>query len=149
MVIFNTRRRVYRLGGTQSIEKFWEGRAMKKSFSMHLTGLIVGVFFLFGLLRGAPAGAVTIDEYLTPTPESSPTDLAFDAKGNLWFTEINGNRIGRLDPSQAEPGSSKGIVEYSLPQKNSKPNNIIVAKNGMVWFTEIGGPPGGWDQSSV
>ncbi len=58
---------------------------MKKSFSMHLTGLIVGVFFLFGLLRGAPAGAVTIDEYLTPTPESSPTDLAFDAKGNLWF----------------------------------------------------------------
>lgn len=90
-------------------------------------------------LSGRPVQAVTISEYLTPTENSSPAGLAFDAEGNLWFTEINADKIGKLIPSQTEPGTSKGIVEYDLPHPHSQPNHILVARNGMVWFSEMGG----------
>jgi len=90
-------------------------------------------------------------EYITPTPESSPADLAFDDQGNLWFTELNGNRIGKLVPSRAKSLTSQGITEYELPHPNSKPNYLTIAKNGMIWFTELGGnrigsldPKNGW-----
>ena len=102
-------------------------------------GLMLRVLLAIMLLWAAPASSATILEFLTPTPDSCPTDLAFDAKGNLWFTEINGNRIGKLVPSEAKSGTSKGVVEYELPEPNSKPNYIIVSRDGMVWFTEMGG----------
>ena len=75
-------------------------------------------------------------EYNTPTPDSSPADLAFDAQGNLWFTELNANRIGKLEPSKAKSLTSHGISEYELPQPNSKPHFLTIAKNGLIWFTE-------------
>ena len=75
-------------------------------------------------------------EYHTPTPDSSPADLAFDAQGNLWFTELNANRIGKLNPSKAKSLTSQGITEYELPKPNSKPHFLTVAKNGLIWFTE-------------
>ena len=75
-------------------------------------------------------------EYPTPTADSSPADLAFDSQGNLWFTELNANRIGKLVPSEAKSLTSQGITEYELPHPNSKPHYLTVAKNGMIWFTE-------------
>ena len=92
-------------------------------------------------------------EYITPTPNSSPADLAFDDQGNLWFTELNGNRIGKLVPSEAKSLTSQGITEYELPHPNSKPHYLTVAKNGLIWFTELAGnrigsldPKTGWIQ---
>jgi virginiamycin B lyase len=89
----------------------------------------------FMWLSASALGEVVL-EYNTPTPDSSPSDLAFDAEGNLWFTELNANRIGKLIPSQAKSLTSQGIVEYELPHPNSKPQYLTIAKNGMIWFTE-------------
>ena len=111
---------------------------MKKPFFRHFSRLPAAVAFVCGLFWTTFVQAVTIVEYLTPTPNSSPADLTFDGEGHLWFTEINTNKIGRLDPSTAKPGISEEIVEYDLPQKNSKPNYIIVVRDGVVWFTEMG-----------
>ncbi len=99
--------------------------------------------FLFGvgwmILGASPAHSVTIEEYLTPTADSSPTGIDVGPDGHIWFTEINADKIGRLDPSNAEPGTAKGIVEYDLPEKNSRPNDLIVARDGTVWFSEMQG----------
>ena len=54
----------------------------------------------------------------------------------MWFTELNANRIGRLDPSKAKSLTSEGITEFELPQPNSKPHFLTIAKNGWIWFTE-------------
>ncbi|GJL79085.1 MAG: virginiamycin B lyase [Nitrospinaceae bacterium] len=97
------------------------------------------MLFAAVFLAGSLAQAVTIHEYVTPTPDSSPAGLAFDGEGNLWFTEINGNKIGKIDPAEAKPGTSQGVVEFDLPNANSQPNGIIVAQNGMVWFSEMSG----------
>ncbi|SVE19194.1 uncharacterized protein METZ01_LOCUS472048, partial [marine metagenome] len=125
--------------------KFREGNPMSKPFLNGKRNLKIGVFFLLALLSAGPVGAAEILEYLTPSPDSSPSDLAFDAQGNLWFTEINGNKIGKLVPSETEPGTSKGIQEYELPNPNSKPNYLIVSKDGQVWFSEMAGRIGKLD----
>ena len=101
-------------------------------FKMRLM-LMVGMCFL---AVSSPAFGDIVLEYHTPTPDSSPADLAFDAQGNLWFTELNANRIGMLDPTKAKSLTSQGITEYELPNPNSKPHFLTIAKNGMIWFTE-------------
>ena len=88
------------------------------------------------LCVSASAYGEIVLEYHTPTPDSSPADLVFDSKGNLWFTELNANRIGKLDPAKAKSLTSEGITEYELPHPNSRPHYITIAKNGMIWFTE-------------
>lgn len=97
--------------------------------------LILWVCGCFLWVASSVYGEVVL-EYHTPTPDSSPADLAFDAEGNLWFTELNANRIGKLDPSKAKSLTSQGITEYELPQPNSKPHFLTVAENGLIWFTE-------------
>ena len=99
------------------------------------TSLVMVIFLLFSNTTYAES----IFEYLTPTSDSSPAGLDFDSKGNLWFVEINGNKIGQLTPGEVEPGTSKGIVEYELPHPNSKPQYLMVSRDDTVWFSEMGG----------
>ena len=96
------------------------------------TSLVV-IIFLFSNTTYAES----IIEYLTPTSDSSPAGLDFDSKGNLWFVEINGNKIGKLTPSKVEPGTSKGIIEYELPRPNSRPQYLMVSRDDTVWFSEM------------
>ena len=104
-----------------------------------LSRLIIISLVLGSILVSNTTHAESIFEYLTPTTNSSPAGLDFDSKGNLWFAEINGNKIGKLTPSEVEPGTSKGIVEYELPRANSKPQYLMVSRDDTVWFSEIGG----------
>src|SRR5262249_47071764 len=50
--------------------------------------------------------------------------------GNLWFTEANADKIGRITPSGA-------ITEFSIPTANSSPLGITVGSDGNLWFTEV------------
>ncbi|MFQ5481819.1 MAG: Lyase-like protein [Nitrospinaceae bacterium] len=101
-------------------------------------GLSVTLLLAAAVLS-APASAATIEEFVTPAADSSPTDLAFAPDGVLWFTMINANKIGKLEPDRVQPGTSQGITEYPAPRPNSKPHYITVARDGMVWFSEMAG----------
>ena len=46
--------------------------------------------------RLAATGRLT--EFGLPHPVSSPTTIALAPDGTVWFTESNGNRIGRMSP---------------------------------------------------
>lgn len=65
---------------------------------------------------------------------SAPNDLAFDAHGNLWFTELNADSLGRLDTRTG------AITQFPLstPRTVQKldPYGITVDPLGTVWFTE-------------
>ncbi len=70
------------------------------------------------------------------TLPSAPNDLALDKDGNVWFTELNADAIGRLNPR------SGSIQQYPLSAKKSAemldPYGITVDSQDMVWFTESG-----------
>ena len=65
---------------------------------------------------------------------SAPNDLVLDAHGNVWFTELNADAVGRLDPRtglmQHYPLGATRSVQKLLPY------GITVDPLGMVWFTE-------------
>jgi virginiamycin B lyase len=49
--------------------------------------------------------------------------------GNLWFTEFNGNKIGKISPVTGN------INEYGLSSGRSMPNVIVAGPDGNMWFT--------------
>ena len=72
----------------------------------------------------------------TLTLPVAPNDLALDARGNAWFTEVNAGTLGRLD-------THTGFVQqYPLASKKDAqavdPYGVTVDRQGMVWFTETG-----------
>ena len=50
----------------------------------------------------AVAGAVTITEFHVPTPNSFPVVITTGPDGALWFTEVLGNKIGRITATFSE-----------------------------------------------
>ena len=75
---------------------------------------------------------VQIREFALPNAGSEPFNIALGPDGNMWFTELSGNRIGRI--------TRRGkITEYMLPNANSSPVTIAAGRDGNLWFTEGAG----------
>jgi streptogramin lyase len=72
---------------------------------------------------------VTAVEFKTPTRYTSPESITLGPDGNLWFTELTGNNIGRISPSGE-------IKEYSVPTDTCHPKTIVAGPDGNLWFTE-------------
>lgn len=74
------------------------------------------------------------DTSKTLTLPSAPNDLALDEHGNVWFTELNADALGRLDIH------SSLIQQFPLSTNKSvqklNPYGIAVDPQGMIWFTE-------------
>src|SRR5206468_968423 len=74
----------------------------------------------------------TITEYSVPTATSKPTCITSGPDGNLWFTESDANKIGRITTSGT-------IAEFAIPTPDSQPWAITAGPDGNLWFTEISG----------
>jgi streptogramin lyase len=77
-----------------------------------------------------PIGRVKNDVLTTfdPPTNGKPQRLAFDKNGIVWFTERQGNKLGRLDPANGE------IKEFPLPGPEASPYAINVDGQGMIWY---------------
>src|SRR5688500_14129756 len=79
------------------------------------------------IARVTPAGAVT---EFTLVSRREPLEVA-SAGGLIWFTERNGDRIGRLDPSA--PDIQGSITEFIVPGAGSHPTGITAGPDGNLW----------------
>ena len=72
------------------------------------------------IARATPDGSIA--EYLVPTASADPTGIALGPDGNLWFTELSANKIGRV--SNLSGGgtvkSSTGTVSGDAPLTDGK-----------------------------
>jgi streptogramin lyase len=74
-------------------------------------------------------------EFAIPTPISSPVGIVTGPDGNLWFTELGANKIGRT--------STDGkFTEFPLPRAGADPQDIAAGPDGNLWFTETPGAIG-------
>jgi streptogramin lyase len=72
-----------------------------------------------------PVGTVT--EFSTGiTPGSQPYDIVAGPDGNLWFTELGANRIGRITPAGA-------VSEFPIASGFGV-RGIVPATDGNLWF---------------
>ena len=81
--------------------------------------------------RLTATGAIT--EFALPHPASSPTTIALAPDGTVWFTQSNGNRIGRMNPD------GSGLTEFDVPTADSSPRIIALGADGNMWFVELNG----------
>ena len=91
--------------------------------------------------EGAPAaasigrldpGTGEADLFPLAQPFNALGFIAADVAGRLWFTNLTGNTIGRIDPDAPTPQ----VVEFQIPTAASKPVGIAFAPDGSLWFTE-------------
>lgn len=91
--------------------------------------------FLAAVLAALPpwsfACGQTITEYPVTTAGAFPLGITSGPDGNLWFTEQQKNKIGRISPTGT-------VTEFTLPGADSFPAGIAAGPDGNVWFTEIG-----------
>jgi len=77
-----------------------------------------------------PTGSSTL--FTVPTPFSNPEGIAAGSDGNMWFTEYNGNAIGRITPAGI-------ITEFALPPtSNHGLGGIAAGSDGTMWFADTG-----------
>jgi streptogramin lyase len=76
-----------------------------------------------------PTFTPSIAEFPTSSSSSAPYDITVGSDGNLWFTELNVGKIGRI--------TTAGVVtEFSTSASNSDPQYITSGPDGNLWFTE-------------
>jgi len=80
-------------------------------------------------VTAASVPSVSFTLYPIPTPSSSPFSITSGPDGALWFTEANGNKIGRIMTAGV-------ITEYAVPTANAYPEGITAGADGALWFTE-------------
>lgn len=84
-------------------------------------------------VTGNPAMATInvpfITEYPVTTSDAGPEGIAAGPDGALWFTEYNGNKIGRIT-------TTGGITEFPVPTADCLCEGIVAGPDGNVWFTE-------------
>jgi virginiamycin B lyase len=77
------------------------------------------------LVRISPAGQIT--EIEVPTRASTPTDIAVDATGAVWFLEFRANKVGRYADGR--------FTEFQVPgDEKAALTGLAVAPDGAVWF---------------
>lgn len=81
------------------------------------------------LVKISPSGEIS--EYEIPTRGSSPSDIAVDSAGNIFFVEFRGNKIGKFADGQ--------FTEFEVPGEWGGLTGIAVAPDDSVWFGVLRG----------
>jgi streptogramin lyase len=103
-----------------------------KSFSTKARPSALCVLLLLSLCALSSAQTVTFTEFPITTAGANPSGITAGPDGALWFTEFQGNKIGRITTAGT-------ITEYPIPTSKSAPDEITVGADGALWFSENGG----------
>jgi streptogramin lyase/plastocyanin len=66
-----------------------------------------------------------------PTKQARPAGIAEGKDGAIYFVQMVGNKIGRVDADK--------VTEYTLPTPFAAPFKIVTDDDGILWFTEVYG----------
>ena len=125
---------------------------MRSSISLVSSATLAALFAIvvagckYSTLGGplpAPSPAPTlapgiVSEKGIPTANATPFGITSAPDGNVWFTELNGNKLGHVVPGTF-PGSGSLVECGALPAAASGPADVTVATGSpKVWFDEVG-----------
>ena len=99
---------------------------------MKTSRIVLGcILALLGFLAGGACAQVITEFSAGITAGAGLGGIAGGPDGNLWFTETNIDRIGRITPQGVVTEFGAGITA------GSRPFDITAGPDGNLWFTEI------------
>jgi streptogramin lyase len=81
----------------------------------------IGCFSRSGVYRGFPVATHL------PQMDSITVD---DARQVVWVTEVDGNKLARVDISTGQ------VTEIPVPTANAVPGDLAISPDSTIWFTE-------------
>jgi len=81
----------------------------------------------------ASSASPLVTQFVLPTSNSGPMDVAAGPGGTLWVTEYNANKVARLSLTGT---GGVSIQEFWVPTSASQPSRIAAGPDGNMWFTE-------------
>src|SRR5262249_42361078 len=90
----------------------------------------------FGTKIGRTTPDGTFREFPIPPASSLPGGIALGPDGNMWFTESNKNKIGRITTVGTASTPAGTITEFPLPTPLNGPFFITRGPDNRLWFTE-------------
>ncbi|MHB8566410.1 MAG: Vgb family protein [Nitrososphaerales archaeon] len=85
------------------------------------------------------ASSDAFSKYQLPNPQSSPYQIALDQSGNVWFTEIDGGRLGEITHGVLHEFVVPLTSTYNIATHSTGPAGIAISGDGTVWFAEAYG----------
>ncbi|GAA4790754.1 virginiamycin B lyase family protein [Lysobacter hankyongensis] len=76
---------------------------------------------------------VLVPSPATPGPFYGPAGITSDAKGNIWFCQLDG-RLGLIRQE-----NRTRIEEFPLPDPKVRPGGVVTDAHGLVWYTGLDG----------
>ena len=108
-----------------------EVRATSYDIRVNSKGIYYFTLFSLGTLMSLDPATGETNRYHPPgTP--SMRGMAIDAQDNVWFSNFNGHKLGKL-------ARSGQIEQYQPPTLNATPYGILVDKAGSIWFSDLNG----------
>ena len=74
-----------------------------------------------------------LTEFTMPHPQSDLMFPAVDPQGNIWFGEMNNNRLGRFNPT------TDTFTEWHPAQGHSGIMGLAADAHGDIWYAELAG----------
>ncbi|MFQ5950842.1 MAG: hypothetical protein ACE5KH_02020, partial [Candidatus Geothermarchaeales archaeon] len=74
-------------------------------------------------------------EFPIPTTDAQPLAVIVDDRGVVWFTELQGGKIGRLQFDETK--GQYAIDEFSVPTENTGVLGLHIDAEGNLWFAEF------------
>ncbi len=110
------------------------GRLSRRLLPVLLAGLVLPFDGVRSPERAIAASALPASAVvgLRAAAPVLPGDIARGPDGNLWFTLVGRNRVGRITPRGR-------ITLFPIPTPRSGPLRIATGPDGNVWFTENAG----------
>lgn len=74
----------------------------------------------------------TVTEFAIATANAKPLGMTTGPDGNLWFTETESHKIGKM--------TTQGdlLAEYDIPGSHPYPVGIVAGADGNLWFADAG-----------
>ena len=91
-------------------------------------GVYIALAAALGLCAGTAGAQSVTGNFPIPTASPLAFGIAAGPDGNLWFTESNSNKIGRITTAGV-------ITEFQTLSAGSAPNQITAGPDGNLWFT--------------
>lgn len=79
----------------------------------------------------SPSPTITVIVYNLPPNFDVPYGIANGPDGNIWFTEDQSFKVGRISPTTGQ------FTEYALPKGDIFPQHMAPGSDGNVWWNGV------------